>query len=81
MRSRVKSGGHNIEKEDIKRRCPRSMANLPKLMEIADLSLVFDNSTSHAYSLVLHMDKGHVEFIGKDLPQWALKAIAEKFFS
>lgn len=81
VRSRVKSGGHNIAKEDIKRRYPRSMANLPKLMEIADLSLVFDNSTSHAYSLVLHREKGHVAFIRKDLPHWALKAIAEKFFS
>lgn len=81
VRSRVKSGGHNIAKEDIKRRYPRSMANLPKLMEIADLSLVFDNSTSHAYSLVLHREKGHVVFIRKDLPQWALKAIPEKFFS
>ena len=69
VRSRVKSGGHNIAKEDIKRRYPRSMANLPKLMEIADLSLV------------LHSEKGHVEFIRKDLPQWALKATPEKFFS
>jgi predicted ABC-type ATPase len=43
---RVRSGGHSVPSEDVRRRYDRSISNLRKLyIPLADLWLVFDNSS------------------------------------
>ncbi|MBY3575390.1 hypothetical protein HFN65_31120 [Rhizobium laguerreae] len=41
---RVRTGGHSIPPDVIERRFPRSLANLPKALELADEAAIIDNS-------------------------------------
>ncbi len=43
VRQRVLQGGHDIPRQDIERRFPRSLSNLFDYAEVCDLTLCFDN--------------------------------------
>lgn len=43
--ARKARGGHDVPREDVVRRFHRSLANLPKALELADSFTVLDNST------------------------------------
>ncbi|EFU39353.1 hypothetical protein PVOR_25388 [Paenibacillus vortex V453] len=65
---RVKNGGHHISEEDIRRRYDRSIGNLPEAIKLSDRSFIFDNTSK--FRLVMEIDKGKVQTISKDIPQW-----------
>lgn len=72
VKMRVEQGGHDIPEEDIRRRYDRSIGNLPEAMKLADRSFVFDNTSK--FRLVLEVDKGRVQTISKDIPEWVKRS-------
>lgn len=70
VRARVKKGGHDIPEEDQRRRYPRTLMNMQKLLPLADLALIFDNSTDKGHILV---GAGRVDFMQwvEPVPKWA----------
>lgn len=67
---RYASGGHNVPPEDIARRYDRSLANLPIFLELADHSIVFDNSTEQGAVRILETRNHSVVFVQNDPPSW-----------
>ncbi len=70
VKARVRKGGHDIPEEDQRRRYPRTLANMEKLLPLSDLVVMLDNSTSQGYVLV---GAGHRERIlwNDPVPDWA----------
>ncbi len=70
VKVRVKLGGHDVPEEDQRRRYPRTLANMQKLMPKADLAAIFDNSTDKGHVLA---GVGHAGFMHwvEPLPEWA----------
>jgi predicted ABC-type ATPase len=44
VKQRTSRGGHDVPDDDIRRRYSRSLANAPKALRAADMSVVFDNA-------------------------------------
>lgn len=74
VQERVRQGGHDVPIADSDRRYPRSMANLPDAMRIADRSIVVDNSGDR-HRTVLIRENDRTRHLGGDLPRWAETAI------
>lgn len=70
IRERVTSGGHEIPLPDLARRFDRSLANLPRALELADRAFVLDNS-GRRYRLLLSIERGQVKRLSSNLPAWA----------
>jgi predicted ABC-type ATPase len=70
VKARVAKGGHDVPESDQRRRFPRTLANMKKLLPLADLAVILDNSTSLGYSLVA---AGHRSFMTwhSPIPDWA----------
>lgn len=70
VRARVKKGGHDVPEEDQRRRYSRTLMNMQKLLPMADLALIFDNSTDKGHILI---GVGHVGFMNwvEPVPKWA----------
>ena len=75
---RVRKGGHHVPAEDIERRFSRSMANLPRALELADRAYVLDNSGPR-YRLLLSMEQGQVKRITRNLPTWAQQTLPPEY--
>ena len=67
---RVAQGGHNVPEEDIRRRYARSLANLPPALQLADRTLIFDNSTIEGHRQILTIENGRVTQKARELPEW-----------
>jgi len=52
VKGRVKKGGHDVPEEDQLRRYPRTLANMRKLLPLADLAFIYDNSTAQGHTIV-----------------------------
>ena len=65
---RVAMGLHSVSPEDISRRHPRSLRNLPEAMRLADRSLLVDNS-SKAFRLLLVRDNKSPESSCPNFPR------------
>ena len=46
VRSRVACGGHDVPSQKVRDRYWRSLANLPRLIELADVCTVMDNTVA-----------------------------------
>lgn len=68
VETRVRNGGHHIPEEDIRRRYDRSIANLPEALTLSDRSFIFDNTSK--FRLVMELERGKVQTLSKDMPQW-----------
>jgi predicted ABC-type ATPase len=71
---RIRKGGHAVPVEDIWRRYERSMASLPKAIEIADFSTVFDNS-GEDLTKVLECVRGKAVWRSSFIPTWVRQAL------
>lgn len=69
---RVRDGGHDVSTTDTDRRYPKTMANLPIAMSIADRSFILDNSDRHRLVMVRENEQSRV--VGS-MPAWARDAI------
>jgi predicted ABC-type ATPase len=70
VRARVIKGGHDVPEEDQRRRFPRTLANMKKLLPLADLAVILDNSTSRGYVLVAAGHRGYMPW-NEPVPEWA----------
>ncbi len=70
VKARVEKGGHDVPEEDQRRRWPRTLANMKKLLPSADLAILLDNSGSVGYVLV---GFGHRDYMHwtEPVPEWA----------
>lgn len=71
VKARVAKGGHDVPEEDQRRRYPRTLANMKKLLPIADLVVILDNSSLLGYSLIAAGHHGAMSW-NKPVPLWAL---------
>lgn len=76
VRARVLKGGHDIPEADQRRRFPRTLANIRRLLPVADFKVLLDNSTTVGYSLVA---VGHSSIMhwSEPLPRWAQELRAD----
>ncbi len=70
VKARVEKGGHDVPEEDQRRRWPRTLANMKRLLPTADLAVLLDNSGSAGYVLV---GFGHRDYMhwNEPVPEWA----------
>ena len=68
--ARVAKGGHDVPEEDQRRRYPRTLVNMKRLLPLADLVVILDNSSSQGYSIVA---AGHRDLMlwNDSIPEWA----------
>lgn len=65
VRARVLKGGHDVPLEDQKRRYGRSLANLPKALELADEDVLLDNSMAEGHRIIAVKESGGpLRFLG-----------------
>jgi predicted ABC-type ATPase len=69
VKGRVIKGGHDVPEEDQRRRYPRTLANMARLLPMADLAVILDNS-GEKYVLVAF---GHTAYMhwNEPTPAWA----------
>jgi predicted ABC-type ATPase len=68
--ARVAQGGHDVPEQDVRRRYARSLANLPRALALSDHALIFDNSSTDGYQLLLEWADGHAISHAPTLPHW-----------
>ena len=66
----VAQGGHNVPNDDVRRRYSRSLSNLKQFVNVANETLLYDNSGPEP-RLILEIRSGHVVRKSRDLPRWA----------
>lgn len=59
VKNRVKNGGHDVPEYKIRSRYYKSINNISKILKIADIVRVIDNSESHA-ELIIKLKDGHI---------------------
>ncbi|MBS1821526.1 MAG: hypothetical protein JST61_06075 [Acidobacteria bacterium] len=71
IKARVKMSGHDVPEDDQRRRYPRTLANMKRLLPKADLAIILDNSSDAGYELVAfgHKDEMHWN---EPVPSWAV---------
>jgi predicted ABC-type ATPase len=72
---RVRSGGHNVPEEDIRRRYNRGLANLPIALQLVDNAIIFDNSTSLGHQIKLTIENRKVTQQSESLPEWFIGSV------
>jgi predicted ABC-type ATPase len=70
IQARVLKGGHDVPEADQRRRYPRTLANMQKLLPIADLAVIYDNSTDIGHTLVAAGRPGCMQWF-EPVPRWA----------
>jgi predicted ABC-type ATPase len=70
IRARVEKGGHDVPEEDQRRRFPKTLANMKRLLPQADLAVVLDNSTPLGHTLVAFGHEGSMHWV-EPVPEWA----------
>lgn len=70
VRARVLKGGHDVPEEDQRRRFPRTLANLCRLLPTTDFAILIDNSTYAGYQLVAFGHKASMHW-NETVPEWA----------
>ncbi len=70
VKARVQKGGHDVPEDDQRRRYPRTLANMKKLLPLADLVVILDNSSQQGYSLVAAGHRGFMSW-NEPIPEWA----------
>ena len=76
VRIRVLKGGHDVPEADQRRRYPRTLANMRKLMPMADFLVILDNSTSR-YEVVAFGHKQYMHW-NEPVPVWATQLRADR---
>ena len=70
IKTRVLKGGHDVPEGDQRRRYPRTLANMKRLLPLADLAVLLDNSDEKAHTMVGFGHKGYMQW-REPLPEWA----------
>ncbi|MBA3920791.1 MAG: zeta toxin family protein [Nostocaceae cyanobacterium] len=78
---RVSQGGHNVPEEDIRRRYTRSLANLLMALQLADRTIIFDNSTTLGHQQLLVIENGRMTQLVRELPNWLYTLLPQELLS
>ncbi len=70
IHARVAKGGHDIPEEVQRRRWPRTLRNMQRLLPLANMIVILDNSTEQGYVLVAAGRPGALSWI-EPVPEWA----------
>ncbi|SFS11935.1 Predicted ABC-type ATPase [Granulicella pectinivorans] len=70
VKARVRKGGHDVPEEDQRRRYPRTLANMKKLLPSAGFAGILDNSTPKGHTVVGYGVGANMHWI-EPLPDWA----------
>jgi predicted ABC-type ATPase len=68
VKIRVIKGGHDVSEEDQRRRYPRTLANMKRLLPMADLAVILDNSTN-GHTMVGFGHRGYMHWTDP-VPAW-----------
>ncbi len=74
---RVKSGGHDIPPEEVRRRYSRSLANISSFVALADHALFVDNSARRRARRLLEIIENRVTFRAARLPAWLTDSLPQ----
>ena len=78
--NRVMQGGHNISDEDLERRAPKVLENLPDAMRRADLAAIYVPSAKEwDFVMVGAMHQGQVN-VAPQMPEQVRAVIEREFF-
>jgi predicted ABC-type ATPase len=79
VQQRVLGGGHDVPVEKIKKRIPRTMKNVSKVIPFIDEAYFYENSsTDDAYKKIVEV-RNHRLFLRCVLPDWAREMLAPHF--
>jgi predicted ABC-type ATPase len=70
VKIRVEKGGHDVPEDVQRRRYPRTLKNMKRLLPQADLAVVLDNSSETGYVLVAFGPRGDLHWT-EPVPEWA----------
>ena len=70
VKSRVIKGGHDVPEQDQRRRYPRTLENMKRLLPMADFAVLFDNSED-SHRMIAFGHKGFMHW-KEPLPEWAV---------
>ena len=76
VKDRVMAGGHDVPRETVESRYQRTISNIRKASQSADVTLVWDNSKQQlhegiCFKFVLEMNAGKVISTDEQMPDWA----------
>jgi predicted ABC-type ATPase len=60
-------GGHGVPERDVERRFPRSLANLPAAMTIADRTYIYDNSALAGHRLIAEAEGARLNVLDNNV--------------
>lgn len=76
VKERARQGGHDVGDQDIRRRYHRSLANLPETIQIADQTIIYDNSEDK-WRRMLELQGGSIVWrAAVDEPEWIAQICA-----
>ena len=73
IKSRVQEGGHDVPEEKVRSRYTKALKLLPKLIDVCDIILVYDNSVMP--SLIFKKDKDRIEYYPSEF--WSIEKLKE----
>ncbi len=73
---RVQEGGHDVPTDKVIARYHRSLALLPRAVELADVSYIFDNSQTA--ELILQVIGGSISIVKEPIPNWVQVSLLSK---
>ena len=68
IENRVRKGGHNISKNDVKKRCEKRFDDLIRILPHCDSVIFLDNE--NGFIKVGYCDEGKLELFGEYAPDW-----------
>lgn len=74
IENRVKKGGHDISKEDVKRRFENRFEDLEKILPLCDEVCFFDNENGFVYAG--EYQGGEIKIAGDNIPVWLRELVA-----
>lgn len=71
---RVSKGGHNIPKDQVERRYPKTFKNLINISSNLDQIVILDNSSKN-YKNILNVKRGHIKYKNPNIPEYLQKTV------
>ena len=80
VHDRVAAGGHGVPEDKIRSRYHLSLKNLSKLVRIADMTRIIDNSGAEMRYLASYSEEDGVDLLvpESDLPKWFMVATSKE---
>jgi predicted ABC-type ATPase len=74
VRRRVADGGHDVPSADVLRRYARSLATLPRAINVVERVTLIDNPVRGAYRVIAQSQPGELD-IERSIPGWATTTV------